>query len=71
MGGLYFSLLLASSASQLYSGDRKAEYLEMRRVVGKEKFLDAIARCKQLIEAYPDYVYLYDIYTFLPSDKQR
>ena len=60
MGGLYFSLLLAPSSSQLYSGDRKAEYLEMRRVVGKEKFLDAIARCKQLIEAYPDYVYLYE-----------
>ncbi len=38
----------------------KEEYLSMRRMVGQEQFTDAIARCKELIQKYPDYLYLYE-----------
>ncbi|MEK6571464.1 MAG: hypothetical protein AABZ61_08850, partial [Bacteroidota bacterium] len=46
--------------SSLYADDRKSEYLDLRRLIGKEKFKDAIERCKELIEKYPDYFYLYE-----------
>lgn len=53
-----FVAVISVSAGR--AGSRLEEFLAMRRLVGEEKFVEAIARCKQLIERYPDYIALYE-----------
>jgi len=57
-------LLLIGSAflvvSSVEAGDRQAEYLELRRMIGNEQFDEAFRRCVTLIEQYPDFSYLYE-----------
>ncbi len=56
---LLCALVLVESP-ELFAVDRKSDYLELRRLIGKEQFNGAIERCKDLIEVYPDYFYLYE-----------
>ncbi|MFQ5797916.1 MAG: CHAT domain-containing protein [Bacteroidota bacterium] len=52
--------LVLLESPELFAGDRISDYLELRRLIGKEQFSEAIERCKDLIEVYPDYFYLYE-----------
>jgi len=58
---LLCALVLVESP-ELFAGERKSDYLELRRLIGKEQFNEAIGRCKELIEIYPDYFYLYETF---------
>ncbi len=50
-------LALPSTAT---SGDRQAEYVQLRLLIGEQRFSEALDRCRALIATYPDYVYLYE-----------
>ena len=42
------------------TGDRQAEYIQLRLLIGEQHFSEALDRCRILIEKYPDFVYLYE-----------
>ena len=43
-----------------HADERIDEYLKLRRMIGKEHFEEALVRCQELIERYPEYLFLYD-----------
>ena len=58
---------LMSIVLQARGGDGTSEYLELRRLIGKERFTEAIDQCRQLIERYPEVL---DLYETLPEVSQ-
>jgi CHAT domain-containing protein/tetratricopeptide (TPR) repeat protein len=49
-----------SSSVTASAGDRQADYIQLRLLIGEQHFSEALERCRVLIATYPDYVYLYE-----------
>lgn len=52
-------ILLLSFVSSTPADERIREYLELRRLIGSERFEEAFEKCKVLLDRYPDYPLLY------------
>ncbi len=53
-------VLALVGVSSVRAGDRTADYLELRRLIGNEQFDEAFRRCVALMDQYPDFTYLYE-----------
>jgi CHAT domain-containing protein/tetratricopeptide (TPR) repeat protein len=60
IAGLVASASPVIAAQTSGTDDRQVEYLALRRTIGERRFDNALLRCGQLIDRYPDYLYLYE-----------
>ncbi|MGB5875263.1 MAG: tetratricopeptide repeat protein, partial [Bacteroidota bacterium] len=55
-----FVLVLQVDAIPLEREIRKADYLELRQMIGRREFSEALSRCEDLVEKYPDHLPFYE-----------
>ncbi len=58
--GLLVSITSGTHSEERREDGRQAEYLALRRAIGEKRFDYALLRCGQMIDAHPDYLYLYE-----------
>jgi tetratricopeptide (TPR) repeat protein len=59
-GGVVVIACLLHISPYVTAAGPQEDFRALRRMIGKERFNDAIVRCERLIEAYPGYFYFYE-----------
>lgn len=60
IGAAALELWLTVGAASAIADNSSSDYLELRRLIGREHFSEAIEQCRRLIRQYPDNVGLYE-----------